>query len=99
MKKILILSLLIFGSANAYQVIGSKELGSGSAKNQNITVKCTTVQGKVSNQSCSLRRYAKCSDENKCNGWRPWTDLREPDKEFSDWKSAANECCRAKGLR
>ena len=56
----------------------------------------------VSNQTCSLRRYAKCTGtgaNKKCNGWQPWKDLRNPGNQYSDWKSAASACCRAKGLR
>ncbi len=94
-------SLLIGYGANAYQVISSKELGSMDAKNQNIVVKCTTESGKVSDQTCSLRRYARCSGTTKtsCNGWMPWKDLRDPSRNYTDWRSAANDCCRAKGLR
>ncbi len=85
---------LVFGlgamrDARAYQVLSSKELGQNDAKNQNVVVKCTTDTGKVSNQTCSLRRYAKCTGtgaNKKCN-------------QYSDWKSAASACCRAKGLR
>ena len=64
MKKILT-AILICGAtlttASAYQVMSSKELGKNDAKNQNVVVKCTTDTGKVSNQTCSLRRYAKCT--------------------------------------
>lgn len=89
-------------SANAYQVISSQELGKNDAKNQNVVVKCTTDTGKVSNQTCSLRRYVKCTGNGankRCAGWQPWRDLRAPSNEYSDWKSAASACCRAKGLR
>lgn len=89
-------------SANAYQVMSSKELGKGDAKNQNVVVKCTTDMGKISNQTCSLRRYVKCmgtGTQKTCSGWQGWRDLRNPEKQFSDWKTAANECCRALGLR
>lgn len=105
MKKILSALLIISAtiySASAYQVLSSKELGKNDAKNQNIVVKCTTDTGKISNQTCSLRRYAKCSgtgDNKKCNGWQPWQDLRNPGKQYSDWKAAASACCRSKGLR
>lgn len=105
MKKLLS-GLLVFamciGGANAYQVLSSKELGKGDAKNQNVVVKCTTDTGKVSNQTCSLRRYAKCTGKGtnkKCAGWQAWKDLRNPSKQYSDWKAAAAACCRAKGLR
>lgn len=89
-------------AANAYQVISSKEMGKNDAKNQNVVVKCTTDTGRVSNQTCNIRRYAKCTgtgSAKKCNGWQPWRDLRSPSKQYSDWKSAASACCRAKGLR
>lgn len=105
MKKmftIILLCIAYIGTANAYQVLSSKELGQRDAKNQNIVVKCTTNAGKVSNQTCSLRRYAKCTGtgaNKKCNGWQAWQDLRTPGKQYSDWKSAASACCRAKGLR
>jgi len=105
MKKILT-AILICGTtlaaANAYQVMSSKELGQNDAKNQNVVVKCTTDTGKVSNQTCSLRRYAKCTGNGtnkRCSGWQPWKDLRNPSKQYSDWRSAASDCCRAKGLR
>ncbi|MBQ8293884.1 MAG: hypothetical protein IJX89_00670 [Alphaproteobacteria bacterium] len=105
MKKIFLAALMIIttiASANAYQVLSSKELGKNDARNQNVVVKCTTDTGKVSNQTCSLRRYAKCSGQGtakKCSGWQGWRDLRNPSREYSDWKSAASACCRAKGLR
>lgn len=89
-------------SANAYQVMSSKELGRGDARNQNVVVKCTTDMGKISNQTCSLRRYVKCNGtgtKKTCGGWGGWRDLRNPEKQHSDWKTAANECCRALGLR
>ena len=92
--------LLTISSANAYQVLSSKELGKNDAKNQNIVIKCTTDAGKVSNQTCSLRRYAKCTgtgSNKRCSGWQPWRDLRNPSKEHSSWQASA--CCRAKGLR
>ncbi len=105
MKKILSAFLIcgaLTGAANAYQVLSSKELGQNDAKNQNVVVKCTTTTGKVSNQTCSLRRYAKCSGtgaNKKCSGWQPWQDLRSPGKKYSNWQTAASACCRAKGLR
>ena len=104
MKKLLavLAVFLCMGAANAYQVLSSKELGRGDAKNQNVVVKCTTDTGKISNQTCSLRRYVKCAGtgENKrCAGWLPWRDLQNPSKQYADWKSAASACCRAKGLR
>lgn len=105
MKKILstlIISMMAIYGANAYQVISSKELGRNDAKNQNVVVKCTTDTGGVSNQTCTLRRYAKCTGNGtnkRCNTWQPWRDLRNPAKQYSDWKSAASACCRAKGLR
>lgn len=105
MKKILSVFMIVFmaaGAANAYQVLSSKELGQNDAKNQNVVVKCTTDTGKLSNQTCSLRRYAKCSGigaDKRCGGWQAWKDLRDPSKQYSDWKAAASACCRAKGLR
>ena len=105
MKKLLSVLMIVMmtaGGANAYQVLSSKELGQNEAKNQNVVVKCTTDTGKVSNQTCSLRRYVKCSGSGttkRCGGWQPWRDLREPSKQYSDWKTAASACCRAKGLR
>ena len=105
MKRILLSLIVVLTTAcvaNAYQVISSKELGQNDAKNQNVVVKCTTDTGRVSNQTCSLRRYAKCSGtgtKKRCSGWQPWRDLRNPSKQFSDWKAAASACCRAKGLR
>lgn len=105
MKRILSIFAILLSTtiaADAYQVISSKELGKNDAKNQNVVVKCTTDTGKVSNQTCNLRRYAKCSvvnNETRCSGWQPWRDLRNPSREFSDWKTAASNCCRTKGLR
>ncbi|MDW2996051.1 MAG: hypothetical protein R8M71_03775 [Alphaproteobacteria bacterium] len=105
MKKLLLSVFVILftvGSANAYHVLSSKELGKNDAKNQNIVVKCTTDAGKISNQTCSLRRYAKCTgtgNNKRCSGWQPWRDLRNPNQEHSSWQSAASACCRAKGLR
>ena len=89
-------------TANAYQLLSSKELGKNDAKNQTVVVKCTTDTGKTSNQTCTLRRYAKCTgtgENKKCSGWQAWQDLRSPSKKYSDWRSAASACCRAKGLR
>lgn len=105
MKKIFSALLIIITGvsvANAYQVLSSKEMGRNDAKNQNIVVKCTTDTGKLSNQTCSLRRYAKCTgigNNKRCAGWQPWRDLRTPNKEYPDWKTAASTCCRDKGLR
>ena len=105
MKKILGVFMIVAtmaGGAHAYQVLSSKELGQNDAKNQNVTVKCTTDTGKLSNQTCSLRRYAKCTGNGaskSCGGWQAWRDLRDPSKQYSDWRSAASACCRAKGLR
>ncbi len=104
-KKLFFALCLIITSvygASAYQLLSSKELGKGDAKNQTVVVKCTTDTGKTSTQTCTLRRYAKCSDtgDNKtCSGWQAWQDLRSPSKKYSDWRSAASACCRAKGLR
>ena len=105
MKKLMISLIIVLATvctANAYQVLSSKELGQNDAKNQNVVVKCTTDTGKISNQTCSLRRYAKCTGagtNKRCNGWQPWRDLRNPSKTYSDWRAAASACCRAKGLR
>ena len=93
---------LAFAPAQAYQVLSSKELGRDEAKNQNVVVKCTTDAGKVSTQTCSLRRYAKCSGAGQaknCSSWKQWEDLRAPGRGYSDWKSAASACCQSKGLR
>ncbi len=105
MKRLLLFISAIFltiSSANAYQLLSSKELGKNDARNQNVVVKCTTDTGKISDQTCSLRRYVKCTgtgENKKCNGWQPWQDLRTPGKQYSDWRSAASACCRSKGLR
>lgn len=103
MKKISLLfalcTLLFAYNANAYQVLSSKELGKGDAKNQNVVVKCTTDTGKVSNQTCTLRRYAKCTDATNCGGWQQWRDLQNPGREYTDWRTGASDCCKAKGLR
>jgi hypothetical protein len=105
MKKLIISFVVVLStaiSAHAYQVLSSRELGKGDARNQNVVVKCTTEMGKISNQTCSLRRYVKCNGtgiKKKCSGWQGWRDLRNPEKQFSDWKTAANECCRTMGLR
>ena len=98
----LVSCLLSLGAAHAYQLQSSRELGKEEAKNQNVIVRCTTETGGVSSQICSLRRYAKCvgtGANRSCNGWMPWKDLRNPSADYSDWKSAATACCRAKGLR
>ncbi len=105
MRKIIfsvMLSVFVAGGASAYQLVSSKELGRGDAKNQNVVVRCTTDTGKVSTTTCSLRRYVKCTGTGatqKCNGWAAWQDLRSPGTEYSDWRGAATACCRAKGLR
>lgn len=105
MKKIsssILIIMTFIGGASAYQLLSSKELGKNDAKNQTVVVKCTTDTGKTSNQTCTLRRYAKCTgtgSNKKCSGWQPWQDLRTPGKKYSDWRSAASACCRAKGLR
>ncbi|MBN1324743.1 MAG: hypothetical protein JW974_00785 [Alphaproteobacteria bacterium] len=93
---------LSIGGANAYQLLSSKELGQKDAKNQNVVVKCTTDTGKISTQTCTMRRYAKCSGagiDKKCNGWQAWKDLRNPSSGYSDWRSGAAACCKSKGLR
>lgn len=105
MKKIF-LSFIITSSfitnAFAYQVLTTKEFGKDDAKNQNIIVKCTTDTGKISDETCSLRRYVKClgkDNQSLCTSWQPWRDLRDPSKAYSDWKTAASACCKKKGLR
>ncbi len=105
MKKFFTVFMIVMAtcmSAHAYQVISSKELGKNDAKNQNVVVKCTTDLGKMSNQTCSLRRYVKCTGtgtKKTCSGWQGWRDLRNPERQYSDWKTAASACCRALGLR
>ena len=105
MKKmclILISGVLMCGNTFAYQVLTTKEFGTGDAKNQNIIVKCTTDTGKISEETCSLRRYVKCIGKDKktgCTSWQPWRDLRDTTSVYSDWKSAASACCKKKGLR
>lgn len=94
--------VLSTGGASAYQLLSSKELGQNDARNQNVVVKCTTDTGKVSNQTCSLRRYVKCSGtgpNKSCNGWQAWKDLRNPNSQYSSWQAGASACCRAKGMR
>ena len=105
MKKILfacIATVTIIGNTFAYQVLMTKEFGKDDAKNQNIIVKCTTDTGKLSEETCSLRRYVKCNGSDKksnCNSWQPWRDLRNPSGTYADWESAASACCKQKGLR
>ena len=104
MKKILFMLIAIVsvcGNTFGYQVLSTKEFGKNDAKNQNIVVKCTTDTGKLSAETCSLRRYAKCTDKEKknCNQWQPWRDLRDSNSSYADWKSAASACCKKKGLR
>lgn len=104
MKKILFAFvgfIAIVANAGAYQVLSTKEIGKLDAKNQNVIVKCTTDTGKLSTETCSLRRYAKCTDKDKknCNSWQPWRDLRDSTSTYHDWKSAASACCKKKGLR
>ena len=101
MKKFIIISFfscLVCSALFAFQLDSQKELGTGEAKNQNVIVKCTTSTGKISKETCTLRRYAKCKN-GKCNGWQMWKDLRNPGKSYSEWRNAATECCIAKGLR
>lgn len=97
-----VMILSFAANAFAYQVLSTKEFGKDDAKNQNIIVKCTTDTGKISDETCSLRRYVKCNSKDKktnCTSWQPWRDLRDPGKTYSDWKSAASACCKGKGLR
>lgn len=104
MKKVLFSIIAVFSlvaDAFAYQVLTTKEFGKDDAKNQNVIVKCTTDTGKLAEETCSLRRYVKCTDKDKknCNLWQPWRDLRDSSSTYSDWKSAASACCKKKGLR
>lgn len=107
MKKLFIVSAVCASffalPVAAYQLQSNKELGAGDAKNQNVVVVCTTTTGKVSTQTCSLRRYAKCTTTSTgakaCNGWGQWQDVRTPGRGYNDWRSAASACCQAKGLR
>jgi len=105
MKKIFFILIAMFSlcnGAHAYQVLSTKDFGKDDAKNQNVIVKCTTDTGKLSNETCSLRRYVKCTGKDKksnCNSWQPWRDLRDTNATYSDWKSAASACCKKKGLR
>ena len=99
MKKITVFFFAFFVlPAAAFQLQSQRELGKGEAKNQNVVVKCTTANGKVSSQACALRRFAKCSG-GKCSGWQEWKDLRNPGKSYPDWRAGAADCCAAKGLR
>ena len=104
MKNILLAFVAIFtivGNSFGYQLMSTKEYGKGDAKNQNITVKCTTDTGKISSETCALRRYAKCNakDKKNCNAWQPWRDLRDAKTSYADWQSGAIDCCKKKGLR
>ena len=104
MKKILFAFIGIItlcANSFAYQVLSTKEIGKLDAKNQNVIVKCTTDTGKLSAETCSLRRYVKCTgkDNKNCNSWQPWRDLRDSATTYADWKSAASACCKKKGLR
>ena len=104
MKKIYFAFIAVFSillNASAYTVLSTKDFGKDDAKNQNIIVRCTTDTGKNSPETCSLRRYVKCSgtDKKNCNSWQPWRDLRDPANTYSDWKAAASACCKKKGLR
>ena len=97
-----IISVLTIGNTFAYQVLITKEMGKDDALNQNVIVKCTTDTGKVSEETCSLRRYVKCTGKDKksnCTSWQPWRDLRDPANNYSNWKTAASACCKKKGLR
>lgn len=98
---ILIATFSIIGNSFAYQLLSTKEYGKGDAKNQNITVRCTTDIGKNSSETCSLRRYVKCTDKDKksCTRWQPWYDLRDGSAQYNTWQAAAAACCKKKGLR
>jgi len=95
--------ILCFGAANAYVLKSQKDLGTGDARNQNVIVQCTTDAGKMSNQTCHLRRHVKCtvgaSGKKNCNGWQYWKDVRNPSSNYPDWRKGAEACCQAKGLR
>lgn len=105
MKKVflfLFIMVVSIGNAFSYQVLSTKEFGKDDAKNQNVIVKCTTDTGKLSDETCSLRRYVKCNGKDKktkCDSWQPWRDLRDTTDTYADWKSAASACCKKKGLR
>ena len=105
MKKIFFVLIAIFifvENSFGYQLLSTKEYGRGDAKNQNIVVRCTTDTGKISNETCSLRRYARCNDKNKdaeCNSWQPWRDLRNTKSYYTTWQAGASDCCKRKGLR
>lgn len=104
MKKmffIFIAAFALISNSFAYQVMSTKEFGKEDAKNQTITIQCTTDTGKESTEQCFLRRYVKCTGKNKknCNAWQPWRDMRNTSKTYSDWKTAASDCCRQRGLR
>ena len=105
MKKLffgLFVGVTVITNAFSYQVLSTKEFGKDDAKNQNVIVKCTTDTGKLSDETCSLRRYVKCNSKDKksdCTSWQPWRDLRDPSGTYMDWKSAASACCKKKGLR
>lgn len=99
---ILFAGIINISDANAYKLLSSKELGKADAKNQNVVVKCTTDAGKLSNQICKFRRYAKCtgpSSMRKCNAWQQWKDMQKPSNEYPSWRAGAAACCQAKGLR
>ncbi|MCL1892441.1 MAG: hypothetical protein FWF97_04115 [Alphaproteobacteria bacterium] len=96
-------SALLCGAADAYVLQSSKDLGKDDARNQNVLVQCTTPDGGISNQTCHLRRYVKCSvgadEKRRCNGWQYWKDVRKPATSWPDWRRGAEACCQAKGLR
>ena len=94
-----VFGVLLTLGAGAFQMASQREFGKDDAKNQNVVVKCTTSAGKVSDQTCNIRRFAKCKKKGECNGWQPWTDLRNPGKSYGDWRAAASDCCAKKGLR
>ena len=104
MKKrlIFIAGCLVFAAvtfdASAFQLKSQRELGTGEGRNQNVVVRCTTAAGQVSNQTCALRRFARCVGD-RCDGWHPWTSLRDPNTTFNDWRAAASACCQSLGLR
>ena len=97
----LIIMFAVVANTFAYQVTSTKEFGKSDAKNQTVTIQCTTDTGKESSETCLLRRYVKCTgkDKKNCTAWQPWRNMRDTSKTYSDWKSAAVDCCKKKGLR
>lgn len=100
MKNIIFIFLVLFlNPAFSFQMQSQKELGKADAKNQNVIVQCTTASGKISNETCTIRRFAKCNSKGDCSGWQDWIDIKNPTLTYKDWRSAASACCLAKGQR